>query len=94
MILGFITLTTGSFRRPGRIPVNCCKSVSSKKGSFTITSYRIQPRSKPCVKAVIFYTKQKGAICANPKAKWVQKMIKQLKSVAHQCVSSPTIEEK
>ncbi|XP_067897492.1 eotaxin-like isoform X2 [Heterodontus francisci] len=83
VMLGFITLITGSYVRPGKVPVNCCKSVSRKMVPFTITRYRIQHVFKPCIKAVIFYTKEKGPVCAHPKARWVLKKIKELRSAAH-----------
>ncbi|XP_067897490.1 eotaxin-like [Heterodontus francisci] len=83
VMLGFITLITGSYVQPGKVRINCCKSVSRKMVPFTITRYRIQRVFQPCIKAVIFYTKEKGPVCAHPKARWVLKKIKELRSAAH-----------
>ncbi|XP_078420620.1 eotaxin-like [Cetorhinus maximus] len=82
VMLGFITLIAGSYLQPGRVRINCCKSVSQRRVPFTITRYRIQNAFKPCVKAVVLYTKEMGPICADPKAPWVLKKIKNLRSAA------------
>ncbi|XP_078058939.1 uncharacterized protein LOC144484282 [Mustelus asterias] len=82
MMLGFITLTAGSYLRPGTVRLKCCESVSRKNFSFDIKRYRIQHEMKPCVKAIILYTKEKGPLCTHPKARWVPKKIKKLLSAA------------
>ncbi|XP_067850858.1 C-C motif chemokine 26-like [Heptranchias perlo] len=83
VMFGFITLIASSYLRPSKIVINCCRSVSRTRLPFTITGYRIQSAHKPCVQAVIFYTKEKGPICTHPKARWVPKKIKELQSAAH-----------
>ncbi|XP_038673411.1 eotaxin-like isoform X2 [Scyliorhinus canicula] len=82
VMIGSITLAAGSYRRPGKIKVNCCESVSRKEVKFDITRYKIQPEFNRCVKAVIFYTKEKGLFCADPKAPWVRKKIRKLQAGA------------
>ncbi|XP_007885532.2 eotaxin isoform X1 [Callorhinchus milii] len=83
MVFAFITVVGGNYLRPSSVTTSCCRSVSSKKVPFTITHYRIQKALKPCIAAVIFYTKEKGAICAHPKAYWVRKKIREINSPAH-----------
>ncbi|XP_069474102.1 eotaxin-like [Ambystoma mexicanum] len=68
------------YRRPSKVTTRCCKNVSKSRIPFAITDYRIQNHFEACVYAVIFTTERKGAFCADPKAPWVLKMIRNLKN--------------
>ncbi|XP_043926836.1 C-C motif chemokine 20-like [Protopterus annectens] len=67
-----------SYLRPSKVIYTCCTSVSRNRFTFNITHFREQRLQKPCVSAIIFYTKEKGAICSDPSAKWVKKKVKEL----------------
>uniref|UniRef100_A0A669BKD1 Chemokine interleukin-8-like domain-containing protein n=1 Tax=Oreochromis niloticus TaxID=8128 RepID=A0A669BKD1_ORENI len=59
-------------RHPGRIPP-CCPAVTkgNKRGDVVGETYREQAATPPCVKAIIFNTKD-GQLCADPDAEWVK----------------------
>ncbi|KAL4631064.1 eotaxin-like isoform X1 [Arapaima gigas] len=63
------------YRRPTKITTTCCKSVSSGLIHTKITAYENQPAFDACVEAIVFHT-DKGKICSNPKARWVERKIK------------------
>uniref|UniRef100_A0A672S2V5 C-C motif chemokine 21-like n=1 Tax=Sinocyclocheilus grahami TaxID=75366 RepID=A0A672S2V5_SINGR len=56
---------------------SCCTKVSKAKVTDRIISFRRQNESLPCVKAVIFKTKQ-GEFCCDPRQRWVKKKVEQL----------------
>ncbi|XP_041817705.1 chemokine (C-C motif) ligand 34b, duplicate 4 [Chelmon rostratus] len=58
-----------------RFPPPCCVNVSTANISHFVTghTYREQSAQPPCVKAILFNTKQ-GQVCADPKVEWVQKL--------------------
>uniref|UniRef100_A0A671N4Q9 Chemokine interleukin-8-like domain-containing protein n=1 Tax=Sinocyclocheilus anshuiensis TaxID=1608454 RepID=A0A671N4Q9_9TELE len=56
---------------------SCCTKVSKAKVNDRIISFREQIESLPCVKAVIFKTKQ-GEFCCDPRQRWVKKKVEQL----------------
>ncbi|XP_043926100.1 C-C motif chemokine 20-like [Protopterus annectens] len=78
MMLFFVSLHGDSYRRPTKVTTRCCKSVSKARIPYTITGFNRQNALKPCVDAIIFFTKETGPICSDPKATWINKRIKQL----------------
>ncbi|KAL6462651.1 hypothetical protein MHYP_G00290730 [Metynnis hypsauchen] len=54
----------------------CCFSVSRSRVVEPLKSFRLQERSPPCVKAVIFET-EKGHFCIDPRQPWVRKKIEE-----------------
>ncbi|XP_020372334.2 eotaxin-like [Rhincodon typus] len=74
-----VSVLSRSYRGPGIVSTNCCTKVSRKPIPFQVTHYRIQPALSPCVEAIIFYTVEKGPLCAEPKARWVSRKIKEIK---------------
>ncbi|XP_043558844.1 eotaxin-like [Chiloscyllium plagiosum] len=72
-----VSVFSRSYRGPGIVSTNCCTKVSRKPIPFLITHYRMQPLLAPCVEAIIFYTVEKGPLCADPKARWVSRKIKE-----------------
>ncbi|XP_067850863.1 eotaxin-like [Heptranchias perlo] len=73
-----VSVLSRSYRGPGMVTTNCCTKVSRKPIRFQVTHYRFQPELSPCVEAVIFYTVEKGALCSDPKARWVSRKIKEI----------------
>uniref|UniRef100_A0A8C1WXX3 Chemokine interleukin-8-like domain-containing protein n=1 Tax=Cyprinus carpio TaxID=7962 RepID=A0A8C1WXX3_CYPCA len=53
----------------------CCTKVSTANVTDPIINIRLQRKSLPCVKAVIFETEQ-GEFCRDPKLRWVQEKVK------------------
>ncbi|XP_066565073.1 eotaxin [Amia ocellicauda] len=76
-VVGYITVVSGNYRRPTKVTTRCCENVSKALIPYAITGYIRQNPLKPCVDAVIFYT-EKGKICSDPEARWVQRKIKEL----------------
>ncbi|KAM5164826.1 C-C motif chemokine 2-like [Mantella aurantiaca] len=66
------------YRRPIKVQITCCTTVSRAQIKYPITSYKIQQAAKRCVFAIIFRTEAKGSFCADPKARWVQKKVNEL----------------
>lgn len=66
------------YRRPITVKITCCTAVSTANIKFPIISYKIQQVANSCVYAVIFRTEANGSFCADPKARWVQKKVKEL----------------
>ncbi|CAI9618637.1 unnamed protein product, partial [Staurois parvus] len=60
------------------VQITCCTAVSRANIKFPIVSYKIQQVANRCVYAVIFRTEANGSFCADPKATWVQKKVKEL----------------
>ncbi|XP_032888166.1 C-C motif chemokine 20-like [Amblyraja radiata] len=58
-------------------PIDCCLSYTSKPlPSKLIRGYVRQFSNELCsIDAVIFYTRKRLSICANPKDKWVKNVI-------------------
>uniref|UniRef100_A0A8C2Q3C6 Chemokine interleukin-8-like domain-containing protein n=1 Tax=Cyprinus carpio TaxID=7962 RepID=A0A8C2Q3C6_CYPCA len=54
----------------------CCTKVSTANVTDPIINIRMQHKSLPCVKAVIFVTKQ-GEFCSDPRQRWVKEKVKQ-----------------
>uniref|UniRef100_UPI00398E8DA2 eotaxin-like n=1 Tax=Pristiophorus japonicus TaxID=55135 RepID=UPI00398E8DA2 len=73
-----VSVLSRSYRGPGMVTTNCCTKVSRKLIRFQITHYRIQPELLPCVEAIIFYTVEKGPLCADPNARWVTRKINEI----------------
>ncbi|XP_039473420.1 eotaxin-like [Oreochromis aureus] len=69
-------------RHPGRIPP-CCVDVT--KGNMTAAvvgqTYREQAATPPCVKAIIFNTKDGQQLCADPDAQWVKDLTAKMRKV-------------
>ncbi|KAK6484011.1 eotaxin-like [Huso huso] len=76
MALVVAAVMANPYRRPTRVTTSCCKSVSRVKIPYNITGYREQSALKPCVAAVIFYTKEIGPVCSSPIARWVKNKMK------------------
>nr|BAA31459.1 CC chemokine-1 [Cyprinus carpio] len=55
---------------------SCCTKVTTAEVTDPILNIRLQRESLPCVKAVIFKTKQ-GEFCSDPKLRWVKEKVKQ-----------------
>uniref|UniRef100_A0A8C2K673 Chemokine interleukin-8-like domain-containing protein n=1 Tax=Cyprinus carpio TaxID=7962 RepID=A0A8C2K673_CYPCA len=49
----------------------CCTKVSTANVTDPIINIRLQRKSLPCVKAVIFKTEQ-GEFCSDPRQRWVK----------------------
>uniref|UniRef100_A0A3Q2R3L2 C-C motif chemokine 3-like n=1 Tax=Fundulus heteroclitus TaxID=8078 RepID=A0A3Q2R3L2_FUNHE len=76
-ILGAALLSTVLCNN-AREPEDCCFDVFQnpvKKNMFT-SYYKTDPRCS--LKAVVLITKRAGRICANPKDRWVKKVINYL----------------
>uniref|UniRef100_A0A8C1RXR0 Chemokine (C-C motif) ligand 34b, duplicate 3 n=1 Tax=Cyprinus carpio TaxID=7962 RepID=A0A8C1RXR0_CYPCA len=56
---------------------SCCTQVSTAKLKEPIIGYRMQEKSLPCVKAIIFHT-ARGDFCSDWKQQWVQRKVLQL----------------
>ncbi|KAE8604928.1 hypothetical protein XENTR_v10014895 [Xenopus tropicalis] len=89
LVLGLTLLSSGLFcleqseidyRRPIKVNIECCTSVSKARIRYPIISHKEQPAANLCVKAVIFRTTSHGSFCSDPKAKWVRKKVENLKS--------------
>ncbi|XP_026056967.1 eotaxin-like [Carassius auratus] len=59
-----------------KVKESCCTKVSTAKLTDPILNIRLQRRSLPCVKAVIFET-ERGYFCSDPKQEWVKEKVKQ-----------------
>ncbi|XP_019211600.1 uncharacterized protein LOC109200480 [Oreochromis niloticus] len=68
-------------RHPGRIPP-CCPAVTkgNKRDDVVGETYREQAATPPCVKAIIFNTKD-GQLCADPDAQWVKDLTANMRKV-------------
>uniref|UniRef100_A0A671MWN5 Chemokine (C-C motif) ligand 34b, duplicate 3 n=1 Tax=Sinocyclocheilus anshuiensis TaxID=1608454 RepID=A0A671MWN5_9TELE len=55
---------------------SCCTRVSTAKVTEPIIGYKMQEKSLPCVKAVIFQTKQ-GDFCSDWRQPWVERKVLQ-----------------
>ncbi|KAJ8384312.1 hypothetical protein AAFF_G00206690 [Aldrovandia affinis] len=75
-----ISAKESNFRRPTKVTTSCCELVSKARFSFNVTDYRRQNALGPCVEAVIFYT-DGGQVCSDPRARWVQKKIKEMELI-------------
>uniref|UniRef100_A0A9J7Z9G6 Chemokine (C-C motif) ligand 34b, duplicate 1 n=1 Tax=Cyprinus carpio carpio TaxID=630221 RepID=A0A9J7Z9G6_CYPCA len=64
-------------RKSGKQKVRkpCCTKVSTANVTDPIINIRLQRKSLPCVKAVMFETEQ-GEFCRDPKLRWVQEKVK------------------
>uniref|UniRef100_A0A8C9RFH2 Chemokine interleukin-8-like domain-containing protein n=1 Tax=Scleropages formosus TaxID=113540 RepID=A0A8C9RFH2_SCLFO len=71
----------------GEKVVSCCKTVSGKEFTGSITGYRLQERKLPCVKAVIFETKGQ-LMCSYWRAPWVRRKIEEFKRAQRNRVSA------
>ncbi|XP_025760126.1 eotaxin isoform X6 [Oreochromis niloticus] len=69
-------------RHPGRIPP-CCPAVTkgNKRGDVVGETYREQAATPPCVKAIIFNTKDGKQLCADPDAQWVKDLTAKMRKV-------------
>ncbi|KAJ1088848.1 hypothetical protein NDU88_002003 [Pleurodeles waltl] len=68
------------YRRPTKVTISCCKSVSKARIPHTITDYKWQGRSGPCIAAHKFITERNGVFCTHPKAPWAKKIIQNLRN--------------
>uniref|UniRef100_A0A8C1WX15 Chemokine interleukin-8-like domain-containing protein n=1 Tax=Cyprinus carpio TaxID=7962 RepID=A0A8C1WX15_CYPCA len=67
---------------------SCCTKVSTANVTDPIINIRLQRKSLPCVKAVIFKTKR-GEFCIDPKQRWVEKKVKQFfRAQRNKCMTS------
>ncbi|XP_041064995.1 eotaxin-like [Carcharodon carcharias] len=78
VLFSAVSVLSRRFQGPGIVSTNCCTKVSRRLIPFQVTHYRIQPELSPCVEAIIFYTVKKGPLCADPKARWVSRKIKEI----------------
>ncbi|XP_067897489.1 eotaxin-like [Heterodontus francisci] len=78
VLFGAAVVLSRSYRGPGTVSTNCCTKVSRKPIPFHVTHYRMQPELLPCVESIIFYTVEKGALCSDPKVRWVSRKIKEI----------------
>uniref|UniRef100_A0A672MG24 Eotaxin-like n=1 Tax=Sinocyclocheilus grahami TaxID=75366 RepID=A0A672MG24_SINGR len=60
----------------GEVVYSCCTKVSTAKVTDPIIKITMQNENYPCVKAVIFETKQ-VKFCSDPKQRWVREKVKQ-----------------
>ncbi|XP_051874198.1 C-C motif chemokine 20-like [Pristis pectinata] len=79
MLIGLLMLSTME-KLPfadAQSPVDCCLSYSAKPLPLrVIRGYVWQYSNELCsIDAVIFHTRKRLSICANPKDKWVQGLI-------------------
>ncbi|XP_067233703.1 chemokine (C-C motif) ligand 34b, duplicate 4 isoform X1 [Chanodichthys erythropterus] len=81
-LIGCFTGALGNFRRPTRVGVTCCKTVSRGRipPEITLIGYKHQNALSPCVDAIIFYT-VKDKYCSDPKARWIQQRLEGLKKI-------------
>ncbi|KAI1882743.1 hypothetical protein AGOR_G00238080 [Albula goreensis] len=77
LLVSSVAAQKSNFRRPTKVTTSCCESVSKSLIPYTVKEYKFQNALGPCVEAVIFYT-DKGAVCSDPSARWVQRKIKEL----------------
>uniref|UniRef100_A0A8C1LTV8 Chemokine interleukin-8-like domain-containing protein n=1 Tax=Cyprinus carpio TaxID=7962 RepID=A0A8C1LTV8_CYPCA len=59
-----------------QVVYSCCTKVSKAEVTDPILNIRLQRESLPCVKAVIFETKQ-VEFCCDPRQRWVKEKVKQ-----------------
>ncbi|XP_043926098.1 C-C motif chemokine 2-like isoform X2 [Protopterus annectens] len=76
VILG-LALSALSLTNPTK-PASCCRQVS-KTFVKHIVNYEYQPEQLQCVEAIIFFTENGRMYCSNPRVKWVQNKVAQLK---------------
>ncbi|CAH2246347.1 C-C motif chemokine 8-like isoform X2 [Pelobates cultripes] len=67
------------YRRPIKVKIDCCESVS-KARIKEIATFKRQSAADKCVEAVIFHTKNNGSFCSDPKAKWVRRTIRKMEN--------------
>ncbi|XP_039473421.1 eotaxin-like [Oreochromis aureus] len=69
-------------RGPGSTPP-CCVDITkdNKRGDVVGETYREQAARPPCVKAIIFNTKDGKQLCADPDAQWVKDLTAKMKKV-------------
>uniref|UniRef100_A0A8C1X2F7 Chemokine interleukin-8-like domain-containing protein n=1 Tax=Cyprinus carpio TaxID=7962 RepID=A0A8C1X2F7_CYPCA len=87
VIASVIWTTTGNAAGPG-VVYSCCTKVSTADVTDPILNIRLQRKSLPCVKAIIFKTKR-GEFCIDPKQRWVEKKVKQFfRAQRNKCMTS------
>ncbi|KAM8731202.1 uncharacterized protein AB9X84_025701 [Acanthopagrus schlegelii] len=69
---------------------SCCKKVDKTEIKEPITGFMVQERNLPCVKAVIFQTKN-GLFCKQFGAPWVHRKIMEYMRAKAQASSSPVV---
>ncbi|KAK9979068.1 hypothetical protein ABG768_012514 [Culter alburnus] len=74
----------------GESPIECCRTVSTKKITVPITGFRFQTQNLPCVTAVIFNTTE-GPMCSHGGLKWVREKVKQLMKLQRQQKMNSTV---
>ncbi|XP_016129771.1 eotaxin-like isoform X1 [Sinocyclocheilus grahami] len=74
VVMASVIWTTTAAGR--EVMYSCCNKVSTAKVTDPIIDIRLQHESLPCVKAVIFETKQ-VKFCSDPKQRWVREKVKQ-----------------
>ncbi|XP_004575893.1 eotaxin-like [Maylandia zebra] len=69
-------------RHPGLKPP-CCVDITkgNKTAEVVGETYREQAASGSCVKAIIFNTKDRKQLCADPDAQWVKDLTAKMKKV-------------
>uniref|UniRef100_A0A671N0R4 Chemokine (C-C motif) ligand 34b, duplicate 3 n=1 Tax=Sinocyclocheilus anshuiensis TaxID=1608454 RepID=A0A671N0R4_9TELE len=70
---------------------SCCTRVSTAKVTEPIIGYKMQEKSLPCVKAVIFQTKQ-GDFCSDWRQPWVERKDLHKQLAAHESSMSKSNE--
>ncbi|KAK3541604.1 hypothetical protein QTP86_033081 [Hemibagrus guttatus] len=76
-LFGCITAAPSNYRRPTRVALVCCESVSKAiiPQHIKLTAYKRQNALKPCLEAVIFFTENEK-YCSDPTARWISKKMK------------------
>ncbi|CAI5689652.1 eotaxin-like [Oreochromis aureus] len=69
-------------RHPGPVPP-CCTAVTTGNMTADVVGqiYHELAARGDCVKAIIFYTKDRQQLCADPDAQWVKDLTAKMKKV-------------
>uniref|UniRef100_A0A671MY24 Chemokine (C-C motif) ligand 34b, duplicate 3 n=1 Tax=Sinocyclocheilus anshuiensis TaxID=1608454 RepID=A0A671MY24_9TELE len=79
-VLYTVFLPRSSVLADAEMVYSCCTRVSTAKVTEPIIGYKMQEKSLPCVKAVIFQTKQ-GDFCSDWRQPWVERKLKETNAI-------------